>query len=60
MTDILTTLRGLTFRAAFTKTVRASKATRASEAGQVSQPVQAKPSATGGLVQANHTFKKQV
>ena len=44
-----------TFLVAFNKTLRASKASRASEAGQVSQPVPAKRAVTGGPVQADHT-----
>ena len=48
-------VKDLTFRVAFNKTVRASKASGASEAGEVSQPVRAKRAGAGGPVQADRT-----
>ena len=39
--------------------MRASKASRASEAGQVSKPVWAKQAGAGGPVQADSTVSKQ-
>ena len=42
------------------KTLSMSKSKGASEAGQVSQPVQAKQAGAGGPVQADRTVKKQV
>ena len=53
--DLTLTLRDLTFRVAFNKTLRASKESGASKAGQVSQPVPGKQAGAGGPVQGNHT-----
>ena len=44
-------------RVACDKTVRASEARGASEAGEVSQPVRAKQAGAGGPVQADRTVK---
>ena len=52
-------LKDLTFLVAFNKNTRVSKASGASEAWQVSQPVLAKWAIAGGFVQADLTAYKQ-
>ena len=51
----MSTIKDLTFLVAFNKTVVASEASGASEAGQVNQPVQEKQAGDGGPVQAKPT-----
>ena len=50
-----TSLWHLTFGVVFNETLRASGAIKASEDGQVSQPVQVKEARVGGPVQADYT-----
>ena len=53
--DLTLSLRDLNVHVAFNKTVRASKPSWASKAGQVSEPVWEKQAVAGGPVQGDRT-----